>query len=353
MTKKMTKKDFYTLIADAMADNADVVAFCEKEIAALDHKAEKAKERAAAKAAEGDALTDAILAVLTEEAMTNAEILAKLDGEGLTVNKVAYRTNKLAQDGKAVKCEVTVADDNGKNRKLVAYTAAQFKPREDVSPLFYMRTKKFESCGMRLPRARPPVPTPQTKLPLGKNCGKIYKRGVFMDYCLRSRLSPRYLAKAAEIRVDYRDRRSIPDVAHRFPDKTIILFPGDEEYDWTEIDRYNLLCKSNFIISLNNVPDALEAKRRGLRFMLNYEATSYWDLIGLQNLGCEYAYVGIPLFFDLEGTLNYDIKLRAIPTVAYNHDLPYEDGICGKWIRPEDVEEYEGYIQVLQQKNRP
>lgn len=120
----MTKKDFYTLIADAMADNADVVAFCEKEIAALDHKAEKAKERAAAKAAEGDALTDAILAVLTEEAMTNAEILAKLDGEGLTVNKVAYRTNKLAQDGKAVKCEVTVADDNGKNRKLVAYTAA-------------------------------------------------------------------------------------------------------------------------------------------------------------------------------------------------------------------------------------
>ena len=169
-----------------------------------------------------------------------------------------------------------------------------------------------------------------------------------MDYCLRSRLAPRYLAQAAEIKVDYRDRRSIPDVAHRYPDKTIVLFPGDEEYDWTEIDRYNLLCNNNFILNVNSIDKALIAKDRGLRFMLNYEANSYWDLEGLQNLGAEYAYVGIPLFFDLEGTLDYKIKLRAIPTVAYNHTLPHEDGICGQWIRPEDVEKYEDYIQVLE-----
>lgn len=123
--KKMTKKDFYNMIKDAMADNADVVAFCNKEIAALDNKATKAKERAAAKAAEGDALTDAILAVLNENPMTNAEILEKVDaGEDVSVNKIAYRANKLVADGKAVKTEVVVADANGKNRKLVAYTIA-------------------------------------------------------------------------------------------------------------------------------------------------------------------------------------------------------------------------------------
>ena len=123
--KKMTKKDFYNMIKDAMADNAEVVAFCEKEIAAIDHKAVKAKERAAAKAAEGDALMDAIAAVLTDEPMTNADILAAIADEEATVNKIAYRTNALAKAGRAVKTEVTVAaEEGGRARKLVAYTAA-------------------------------------------------------------------------------------------------------------------------------------------------------------------------------------------------------------------------------------
>lgn len=124
--KKMTKKDYFNMIKDALADNADVVAFCEKEIAALDHKAVKAKERAAAKAAEGDALMDAVLAALTDEPMTGADILAAIADEEATVNKVIYRANALVKAGKAVKTEVTVAGDNGaKARKLVAFTVAQ------------------------------------------------------------------------------------------------------------------------------------------------------------------------------------------------------------------------------------
>lgn len=171
-----------------------------------------------------------------------------------------------------------------------------------------------------------------------------------MDFCLRSRVAPRYLKQAAEIRVDYRDRRSIPDLAHTYPNKTIILFPpeNNEEYDWKELEQYNLLCKSNFIINLNSVNYVPTVKEYGFRFMINVEATSYWELDGLQDLGAEYAYVGIPLFFDLQNTLNYDIKLRAIPTVAYNHNLPRRDGIFGQWIRPEDVDKYEDFIQVLE-----
>lgn len=122
--KKMTKKDFYNKIKTHMADFADVVEFCDNEIANLDNKALKAKERAAKKAAAGDALTDAILEVLSADAKTNADILEMLDvDEDVTVSKVAYRTNQLAKNGKAVKTEVAVADENGKNRKLVAYTA--------------------------------------------------------------------------------------------------------------------------------------------------------------------------------------------------------------------------------------
>ena len=172
-----------------------------------------------------------------------------------------------------------------------------------------------------------------------------------MKYCLRSRLAPRYLKQADEIKVDYRDRQSIPDVYHTYQGKTIILFPpqnNQEEYDWKEIQQYNLICESNFILNLNQIKLALSAKELGIKFMLNTEATSYWELKGLQELGAEYAYIGIPLFFDLNHSLDLDIKLRTIPTVAYNHNLPHKDGICGQWIRPEDVERYEEYIEVLE-----
>lgn len=124
--KKMTKKELYNVIKEAMADNADVVAFCEKEIAALDNKAIKAKERAAKKAAEGDALMDAVLAVLSDEPMTGAEILDAVNDENATVSKVIYRANALVKDGKAAKCEVVVTDENGaKPRKLVAFTVVE------------------------------------------------------------------------------------------------------------------------------------------------------------------------------------------------------------------------------------
>ena len=122
--KKMTKKDYFNLIKDAMADNADVVAFCEKEIAAIDNKAVKAKERAAKKAAEGDALKDAVQAALTDEPMTAAEIVEKSGGEA-TVGKVQYRANALVKDGAAAKGEVVVEDENGKARKLVGYLLAE------------------------------------------------------------------------------------------------------------------------------------------------------------------------------------------------------------------------------------
>jgi len=171
-----------------------------------------------------------------------------------------------------------------------------------------------------------------------------------MKYCLRSRLPARFLQQADEIRIDYRDRATIPDLAHLYPDKPLILFPPMDrsEYDWSEITRFNHLANNNLILNCADIATAQKAKELELRFFLALEAQSYWDLEGMMNLGAEYAYVGIPLFFDLKHTLDLDIKLRTIPTVAYNHTLPHSDGVCGQWIRPEDVDNYEGYIEVFE-----
>ena len=125
MTNKTTRKDYFNMIKDALADNAELVAFCDKEIAAIDHKADKARERAALKATEPDTLMDAVLNVLTDEPMTVADILAAVNEEGATAAKVANRASKLVRAGKAVKTSVTVTgEDGGRARKLVAYTLA-------------------------------------------------------------------------------------------------------------------------------------------------------------------------------------------------------------------------------------
>ena len=121
----MTKKDFYNVIKDAMADNADVVAFCDNEIALLEKKAAKAKATAAAKKAEGDALTDAVFAVLTDEVQSTADIAAQIDGPDVTVAKVSYRLTQLVKNGKAVKSEIQIpAADGAKARKIAGYTVA-------------------------------------------------------------------------------------------------------------------------------------------------------------------------------------------------------------------------------------
>lgn len=118
--KKITKAEVLAIIAEAMADNADVVAYCENELVLLENKKIKAKERADAKRAEGDELQAVIKSVLTETPQTRDEILAHFenaDGE-LTVGKIQAKLNNLVKFEQASKTEVKTED----GKKRTAYT---------------------------------------------------------------------------------------------------------------------------------------------------------------------------------------------------------------------------------------
>ena len=130
--EKITKREMYEAIKETFEtgsckfDAATVVAFCEKEIASLDAKAAKAKERAAAKKAEADVLMDQVEAVLTDEFQVIADIAAAVaeTNADATVSKVTYRLGKLVEAGKAEKNQVTIpASENSKARKVQAYRA--------------------------------------------------------------------------------------------------------------------------------------------------------------------------------------------------------------------------------------
>jgi len=120
---KLTDRKIYTAIAEGTFDDLDtdaIVAWAEKKIAQLDHKAAKAKETAARKRAEGDALTDAVYAVVSDEFESIADIASRVEGEDITVSKISYRLNALAKAGNLEKGELVLEGEKGK-RKVVAY----------------------------------------------------------------------------------------------------------------------------------------------------------------------------------------------------------------------------------------
>lgn len=136
--EKITKREMFEAIkglaesgALHMADfnenisDEAVAEFCTNEIDLLDKKAAKAKERAAAKKADGDELTAAVAAVLTDELQPIADIAAQIVGDDVTVAKVTYRLRTLVENGTARKEQITVAGGDGqKARKIMAYAIA-------------------------------------------------------------------------------------------------------------------------------------------------------------------------------------------------------------------------------------
>ena len=130
--EKITKREMYEGIKALAAgdaceiETADIIAFCDKEIAALDTKAAKAKERAAAKKAEADVLMGQVEEALTEEFQVIADIAATVAevNPDATVTKVTYRLSKLVEAGAAEKTQVTIpATEGSKARKVQAYRA--------------------------------------------------------------------------------------------------------------------------------------------------------------------------------------------------------------------------------------
>ena len=130
--EKITKREMFEAIKETFEtgackyDAAAVMAFCDKEIASLDAKAAKAKERAAAKKAEADVLMGQVQEALTDEFRTIADIAANVAevNEDATVSKVTYRLTRLVEAGLAEKTQITVpATEGSKARKVQAYKA--------------------------------------------------------------------------------------------------------------------------------------------------------------------------------------------------------------------------------------
>lgn len=117
MTKAMWFEEIKAVVEASGAEQAaEMVEFIDAEMARLAAKAEKAKERAAAKKVEGDELREVVKAVLTDEFQAIDAIVTQIDGEDVTKAKVTARLTQLVKAEMAEKEQVKVGD-----RKVMAY----------------------------------------------------------------------------------------------------------------------------------------------------------------------------------------------------------------------------------------
>lgn len=119
MEKKITKRDYYEMLKNIAteAERVDLVEFLDKQITAMDAKAEKAKVKNAEKKAAGDELREVVQSVLTDEYQTIDTIVSQIEGEDLTKAKITARLTSLVKNGIAEKTDIK--DEEG--RKLKAY----------------------------------------------------------------------------------------------------------------------------------------------------------------------------------------------------------------------------------------
>ena len=125
MADKKTKAMYFAELREMVEnwvdreDQDDLLEFIDKQLETLEKRKVSAAERAAKKREAYDAMTDLILAQLGEDLMTVDEIVAAIDDETVTRNKVTARLGKLVKAGTVVK-EAVKVDGN----KRMAYRLA-------------------------------------------------------------------------------------------------------------------------------------------------------------------------------------------------------------------------------------
>ena len=118
--------------------------------------------------------------------------------------------------------------------------------------------------------------------------------------------------------------------------------------DWNKIDLYkNSL---NIILAFEDAFSFDGARERNYKYFWSYPATTWYELRGLIDLGVSQVLLDAPLFFQLPNVKKIcgDIEIRLVANRCVNSYMPRKNGVCGTYIRPEDVEIYSEYVKHIE-----
>jgi len=163
-----------------------------------------------------------------------------------------------------------------------------------------------------------------------------------MRFCVSCRQPINIINKAEEVKVNYEDIAYIDnyldkeEIKHYF----VLQIPKDANPNWDKLQMYNEKLNGQFILAFENLVTAFIAKERDIKFYWEHPITHFFELNKAVEAGVSQIIPGMPLIFDLEYLKKVNIKLRLLPNYAYNI-ADTSTGVCGGWIRPEDLKYYE------------
>ena len=168
-----------------------------------------------------------------------------------------------------------------------------------------------------------------------------------MNFCISVRHQDQVRKKADELMIDYIDINILYDLIEQYPKKKyVVRIPRGEEINWQELKIFSTKCK--LVLAIEDLHMAKECKKRLLDFFWAYPITSYYELQGVLKLGVKEVLLGAPLYFDLTMKELKDVKVRLVANLCYEDYIPRADGIQGTYVRPEDVDRYEEYVDTLE-----
>ena len=168
-----------------------------------------------------------------------------------------------------------------------------------------------------------------------------------MKYCVSARQPKDVLAKADEIRFDYKDRKGLYNLIEEFPKKRYIInIPRNTEIDWQELVMF--AAKVDLTLALENMRMAKICRELKLPFYWGYPITSFYELQGIVFLGACELLLGAPLYFDLAEVKKKGLPIRLVANLCFDGYIPRPNGVCGTYVRPEDVPAYEPYVDTLE-----
>ena len=168
-----------------------------------------------------------------------------------------------------------------------------------------------------------------------------------MKYCVSGRQPISVLKSADEIRIEYKDKEILYKYMEELQDKTYILeIPKDLEFiDWNEIKMFSE--KIDLIVSFEDIRMCVECKKLNIKFMWLYEIVSFYELCGMLALGVSRVKLGAPLYFDLPQVKKSNVQIMLTANLCFNSYIPRPNGVCGTYVRPEDIPAYEKYVESI------
>lgn len=160
-----------------------------------------------------------------------------------------------------------------------------------------------------------------------------------------------FLKQVDEIRVNYVDIERLADfVTNEWTCKAdvVVYIPKDQLINWTNINTYKDVL--NIIIAVEDTSLIQEVKDLGYKVFWSYPAATYWELQGLLDLGVDQVLLDAPLYFDLPNVKRIcgNTEIRLVVNKCMNGYMRRKDGVCGTYVRPEDVEVYEPFVAHME-----